>query len=83
MKTDNDLLKNFLIGFKMINDQLFNVLNQDGVKEIEALGKPFDPNLCHAIEKVEIKEKKTALLLKSFKKDIHTKNNYSDLPWSK
>jgi molecular chaperone GrpE len=57
MKTDNDLLKNFLIGFKMINDQLFNVLFQDGVKEIEALDKPFDPNIHYAVEKVSIIEK--------------------------
>ncbi len=68
MKTDNDLLKNFLIGFKMINDQLFNVLNQDGVKEIEALGKPFDPNLCHAIEKVEIKEKENGIIIEVVQK---------------
>lgn len=52
MKTDNDLLKNFLIGFKMINDQLYATLEQDGLKEIEALGKPFDPKYHHAIEKV-------------------------------
>lgn len=57
MKTDNDLLKNFLIGFKMINDQLFNVLFQDGLKEIEALDKPFDPNLHYAVDKVSILDK--------------------------
>jgi molecular chaperone GrpE len=51
MKTENDLLKNFLIGFKMINDSLFNVLQADGLKEIDALNKPFDPNLHYAIEK--------------------------------
>lgn len=52
MPTDNDLLKNFLIGFKMINDQLYNTLESDGLKEIEALDKPFDPKMHHAIEKV-------------------------------
>jgi molecular chaperone GrpE len=52
MPTDNDLLKNFLVGFKMINDQLYNTLESDGLKEIEALNKPFDPKMHHAIEKV-------------------------------
>ncbi len=50
MKTDNDLLKNFLIGFKMINDQFYATLEQDGLKEINALNQPFDPKLHHAIE---------------------------------
>lgn len=52
MKTDNDLLKNFLIGFKMINDSLYAVLQNDGLKEIDALMKPFDPNVHYAIEKI-------------------------------
>lgn len=52
MTTDNDLLKNFLIGFKMINDQFYSILEQDGLKVIEALNKPFDPKLHHALEKV-------------------------------
>lgn len=57
MKTDHDLLKNFLIGFKMINDNLFNVLLNDGLKEIDAENKPFDPNLHYAIEKINDKTK--------------------------
>jgi len=52
MNTDNDLLRNFLIGFKMINDQFYSILEQDGLKEIDALNKPFDPKLHHAIENV-------------------------------
>lgn len=52
MKTDNDILKNYLIGFKMINDQFYSILEQDGLKEIDALNKPFDPKLHHAIEKI-------------------------------
>ncbi|PKK97031.1 MAG: nucleotide exchange factor GrpE [Tenericutes bacterium HGW-Tenericutes-3] len=56
MKTDNDLLKNFLIGFKMINDQFYTILEQDGLKEIEALNKPFDPKFHHALEKLSDKD---------------------------
>lgn len=68
LSTDNDLLKNFLIGFKMINDQLFNVLTSDGMKEIEALNKPFDPNMHHAIEKVSIKDKDNGIVIEVIQK---------------
>ena len=42
MKTEDANLKNFLIGFKMINDNLKNILTEEGVKKINANGK-FDP----------------------------------------
>ncbi|MGM9971275.1 MAG: nucleotide exchange factor GrpE [Anaeroplasmataceae bacterium] len=47
----NPELNNFLIGFKMISNQLVDALQADGLKEIEALGKEFDPNVHHAISK--------------------------------
>lgn len=48
-------LKNFLKGYQMIHDQLLNILEKNGVKPIEAEGKPFDPNFHQAVmtEKVE------------------------------
>ena len=68
MKTDNELLKNFLIGFKMINDQIYNVLMADGLKDINALNQPFDPNLHHAIEKVSDKEKENGIVIEVVQK---------------
>lgn len=68
MQTDSDLLKNFLIGFKMINDQLYNVLMQDGLKEIDALNQPFDPNYHYAIEKVHDKEKPNGINIEVIQK---------------
>lgn len=47
----NPELNNFLIGFKMISNQIVDILQGDGLKEIEALGKEFDPNIHHAISK--------------------------------
>lgn|SRR5690554_795103 len=64
MPTDNELLKNFLIGFKMINDQLFQVLENDGLKAIDALDKPFDPNFHYAVEKTNDKEKPNGVNVK-------------------
>jgi len=55
METEDAMLKNFLIGFKMINNQLFDRLYQDGLEEIKVeKGMVFDPNIHHAIETTEI-----------------------------
>jgi molecular chaperone GrpE len=39
-------------GFEIIRAQLWNALARQGLEPIEAVGKPFDPNLHHAIENV-------------------------------
>lgn len=54
-QTDDEAIKNYQVGFKMIYDQLMNALRKEGVEPIEALNKPFDPNFHHAVmmEKVE------------------------------
>ena len=55
METEDQMLKNFLIGFKMINNQLFDRLYQDGLEEIKVeKGMAFDPNIHHAIETTEV-----------------------------
>lgn len=68
METDNDILKNFLIGFKMINNQLFEVLKKDGLKEIEALNKSFNEQYHQAIETVEIADKEDGIIVEVLKK---------------
>lgn len=45
----NDELSKFLDGFKMIYGNLINMLNSFEVKEIEALGKEFDPKYHQAV----------------------------------
>ena len=60
METDEPMLKNFLIGFKMIDKQLFDRLYQDGLEDIKAeIGMAFDPNIHHAIETTEIEGKES------------------------
>lgn len=51
MEQTNPELNNFLIGFKMISNQLVEALKNDGLVEIEALGRDFDPNIHHAVSK--------------------------------
>ncbi len=45
-------------GVEMIYKELKNLLNQHGVKPIEALGKNYDPNLHEALEVVNKKHSK-------------------------
>lgn len=63
MDTDNEVLKNFLTGFQMINNQIISLLEAEGVTEIESLGKEFDPNLHYAVEKMSDLEKENGVIL--------------------
>ena len=49
VKVDNPDIKNYVKGFEMIYQQLVHILDMEGVKEIEALDKPFDPNYHQAL----------------------------------
>ena len=51
MESDDQKLTNFLIGFKMISNQIYEQLEGQGLKHIKALGEEFDPNYHHAVEK--------------------------------
>ncbi|MDD4077681.1 MAG: nucleotide exchange factor GrpE, partial [Bacilli bacterium] len=57
VETDDQKLKNFLIGFTMINKQLKEIAEEEGVKKIEALNQKFNPTYHHAME-VEYNEEK-------------------------
>ncbi len=46
----------FVEGVKLIEDQLLKVLEKHGVKAIETVGKPFDPNLHEAVAEEENNE---------------------------
>lgn len=48
-KPENEEAANFVKGFEMIRTQLVNALQNEGVKEIEALDKPFDANFMQAL----------------------------------
>ena len=56
-------LKNYLIGFKMINDQLYQTLEDDGLKVVDGMNQIFDPKYHYAIEKISDKEKENGLIV--------------------
>jgi molecular chaperone GrpE len=40
-------------GIRMVHKQLTHVLENNGLKAVEAVGKPFDPNLHQAIQRLD------------------------------
>ncbi len=53
INTEDEKIKKFLSGFIMVNKSFKQILENNGVTKIEALGKPFDPAYHSAIETVK------------------------------
>jgi Molecular chaperone GrpE (heat shock protein) len=49
VKATNEEIIQFLKGFEMINNQLVEVLNKQGVEAIKTIGEEFDPNFHQAV----------------------------------
>jgi len=64
----HDNTKSLAEGVKLTLAQLHKVLEKSGVKEIKALGEPFDPALHHAIMHEESAEAPAGVVLKEFQK---------------
>lgn len=45
----SDEIKNFLVGFRMIYNQLIETLKNYGVEELDVLNKPFNSSTCEAV----------------------------------
>ena len=52
----NDDMKSFLEGYEMIYKQLVSVLEKEGLKKMEAVGKPFDPQYHEAVMRTPSEE---------------------------
>ncbi len=49
LKIKSEGNEKFLDGFKMIYENLISILAEKGIKEIDCLNKPFDPNIMNAV----------------------------------
>lgn len=60
---EDEVLKNYLMGFQMINNNLKQILEDEGVKKIISVGNEFNPNFHNAVETVydETKKENTVL----------------------
>ncbi len=56
-------VKHWALGFQMILNQFKDVLVNNGVKAIDALGKPFDPYLHEAVEMITTTEHPTGVVI--------------------
>lgn len=70
MDNDNldDEVSKFLEGFKLMYKQIKDLLEKFEVKEIDALGKEFDPSLEQAVVMEKDEEKESGVVLEVFQK---------------
>ncbi len=75
METEDKNLKNFLYGFNMINDMMFQALKDEGVLLIESkVGDDFDPTIHEAVDKEHNLEVKDNSITKIVKKGYKFKD---------
>jgi len=74
VETDNEEIKNFLVGFEMIHKQFIESLAGEGVKMIEATGKPFDPNFHQAVMQEEVEDTEPGIVLAEMQKGYKLKD---------
>lgn len=55
-------IQNYQIGFQMIANQLLDILKNDGLAPIEALGKDFDPSVMQAVQTEETEDSENIVL---------------------
>ena len=63
-----DDVKNYLEGFKLIYKQLKDILEANDVKEIEALGKEFDPMYHQSVTMRKDDTKESGIVLEVYQK---------------
>ena len=61
-------LSNYLEGLNQIEKRFRGFLKEQGMEEIEAEGKRFDPNFHQAVEEIEVKDKKSGEILEVVQK---------------
>ena len=65
---DDEAFKSYLDGFKLIYNQIIDILNSYEVKEIEALDKVFDPMYHQSVATKKDESKESGIVLEVFKK---------------
>ena len=64
----NEEMGAYLQGFKMVRNSLFQILEKEGVKELEALGKEYDPNYMTSISVINDPTHKNNEVVQVFQK---------------
>ena len=74
IQTEDEALKNYVKGFEMIYNQLLSVLDKEGVKEIEAEGKPFDHNTMQALMQEAVEGMESGMVIQVLQKGYMLKD---------
>jgi len=72
--TDNEDVKNFLVGFEMIHKQFIESLASEGVEVIKAQGQPFDPNFHQAVMQEEVEGTDAGVVIAEMQKGYKLKD---------
>ncbi|MDY6826055.1 MAG: nucleotide exchange factor GrpE [Bacillota bacterium] len=67
-REDKAVPASYVEGLEMIHKQMLQLLEQEGVSEIEAVGTPFDPNCHHAVMQVESDAEEPGTVLEELQK---------------
>jgi molecular chaperone GrpE len=65
--------KEYAKGIELIDQQLFETLKKAGLEPIEAAGKPFDPNLHQAVDRVQSEELPDQTVLEEYQSGYNFK----------
>lgn len=66
--SENDAANPLAEGVNLTLKELKNVLEKHGLVEINALGKPFDPSVHHAMSRIESEDAEENTIVKEFRK---------------
>jgi molecular chaperone GrpE len=65
--------KEYVKGIELIEQRLFETLRKAGLEPIEAAGKPFDPNLHQAVDRLESEELPDQTVLQEYQSGYNFK----------
>lgn len=74
IQTEDAAVLNYVKGFEMIYKQLISVLDKEGVKEIEAEGKPFDHNTMQALMQEAVEGVESGMVVQVLQKGYMLKD---------
>lgn len=74
VQTENEEVLNYVKGFEMIQNKLIQVMEREGVKEIDALNKPFDHNTMQALMQEEVEGVESGIVVEVLQKGYMLKD---------
>ncbi len=74
VQTENEEVLNYVKGFEMIQSKLVQVMEREGIKEIEALNKPFDHSTMQALMQEEVEGVESGIVIEVLQKGYMLKD---------